>query len=63
MPVTTTADESLAKTKRGIAEAINGLSEIVVEHVWGWNDYNEIYRMKMTEVFVSLLAIREKLGE
>ena len=61
MSVTTTADEARDAAKQNINEAIKHLSAIVVEQVWGHDDYTEDYQAKLRDAFRELLTLRDRL--
>lgn len=59
--MTTQADEHRNKAREDIDSAIKNLSEIIVDKVWGWDDYKKDYLQELKEVFVELIKIREKI--
>ena len=62
MSTTTTADEKLQNAKEEINSAIKNLSEIVINQVWGYDEYREEYFDKMQSALTELLKIRKSLG-
>ncbi len=62
MSVQTTADDCRDKAREGVLDAIRGLSQIVVERCWGYDEYTEEYRYELSEVLQGLIVIRERLG-
>ncbi len=62
MGVITTADEMLSSAKNHIKEAARDLSQIIVDEVYGHDEFSEEYKEKMREVLNDLIAIKIKLG-
>jgi hypothetical protein len=61
MGVRTTADEKVESALESINNAIQSLSDIVVNQCWGHDSWNVEYRAKLEESFLSLMEIRKKL--
>ena len=62
MSVRTTADEKLDLAREGVAQAIAGLDAVVVERVWGWDEFSTEYRGQLRQIMNLLLEIRGDLG-
>lgn len=61
MGVRTTADESLDRADTHIKDAIRELAEIVVNQVWGHEEYNHEYREKIKKSLTQLIEVRDLL--
>jgi hypothetical protein len=57
MSVITTADEKRDAAKDNIKAAIKNLSEIIVDEVWGSDDFNQEYKTKLFLAMSTLLEI------
>lgn len=62
MSVTTTADEMLNSAKSHVKEAASALSQIVIDEVWGHDEFSEEYKEKIRESLNDLVKIKIKLG-
>lgn len=62
MSVRTTADEKIDEAKDHIQEAIECISEVVINRCWGASEYTVEYRNKLRTQLVSLLDTRDSLG-
>jgi hypothetical protein len=62
MSVRTSADEHLDSAKEYLNLAILNLNKIVVERVWGAEEFSKEYTEIMTETMFELLKIQNKLG-
>ncbi|MFA5299856.1 MAG: hypothetical protein WC389_16855 [Lutibacter sp.] len=61
MTVKTTADEKIESAKNHVKSAIKDLSDILVDNVWGWNSYNQVYQTKLQESLNALMNIKRDL--
>ncbi len=59
MSVNTTADEHLEKARTSLRDTIEELSQIIVRHVWGWDEFNEDYSESLDLAFEHLLTARK----
>jgi hypothetical protein len=57
--VNTAADEHLEKARTSLRDTIEELSQIIVHHVWGWDESNEDYSESLDLAFEHLLAARK----
>ncbi len=57
----TAADDLRDSTRESITEAIKNLAEIVIDKVYGHDDYTEEYKNRLTEVLIDLIKIANKL--
>jgi hypothetical protein len=62
MSVRTQADECLDRAKSGINDSITDLSQIVINRVWGSDEYKPEYKKKIDDSLITLLKIRDDLG-
>ena len=62
MSVITEADKALDRTKHSVEDAVKNLSKIIVDQVWGHDDFSKEYKEELQRVFASLILVREKLG-
>ena len=58
MSVTTTADEHKEKAKENISDAIANIGVIVIDEVWGTEQYTDEYLAMLTTTLSKLLVIR-----
>ena len=63
MGVRTSADEKVDEARQSIREAARALSQVVVEEVWGHDEYNNEFRTTLREVLNGLLDLKQKLGD
>lgn len=61
MSVRTAADEKIDKAKDHIQDAIEYLSEVVINRCNGTSDYSSDYLNKLQRQFIELLNVRENL--
>jgi len=61
MGVRTTADERRDKSKEHVNNAIAEIAQIVVDEVYGSEDYTDEYKLTLREVLNELLVIRDRL--
>ena len=61
MSIVTTADEQLAQVHYSLTDAITALSDIVVNRVWGWDDFNDDFKKTLIDEYTALLAVRARL--
>lgn len=61
MSVRTTADEKRDAAKDNIENAIKNLSEIVVDKVWGYDDFTKEYKKELLMATLKLIEIRDCL--
>ena len=62
MSTETEADRMLDKAKDNVQSAIENLSTIIVDKVWGHDDFNKEYKMRIMKSFYDLVDIRERLN-
>lgn len=58
MSVTTEADEIIESIKKDIDSAIKSLSEIIIDRVWGYDDYGDDYKDNLANAMHDLLKLR-----
>jgi hypothetical protein len=63
MGVKTDADKELDAAQNYIQMAIECLSKIEVERVWGYNKWKGSYKKKIRGCLISLLDVRDELGD
>lgn len=63
MSVKTTADEKLDAAKWNIRDAYQSLAEIVVQKIWGYDEFGSEYKDKIQEAMNTLLNLEKELGE
>lgn len=61
MSVRTEADEHRDAAVEHINEAAQHLSKIVIERVWGWDEYKKEYLVKLEKALHDLLNMRNGL--
>lgn len=61
MSIRTTADEKRDTAKDNIETAIKNLSEIIVDKVWGSDEFNEEYKNKLLLAMSKLLEIQASI--
>ena len=61
MSAQTTADESRDGAQDHIDDAVSCLASLVIEQVYGWDDYSEEYRGKLRAALMDLLRIQSEL--
>jgi len=59
--VVTTADESMAEVNCAFDTVLQGLSRVVVEECWGYEDYNDDFKAVLRDVFRVMLEQRARL--
>lgn len=59
MSVRTTADEKIHEAKDHIQQAIECLSEIIINRCYGTSEYSEGYLNKLRKQLIELLNLRE----
>jgi hypothetical protein len=62
MSVITSADAYLDSAKNHVNDAILSLNKIVIDRVWGVEDFNQSYMEAITETMFELLKLQRKLG-
>lgn len=62
MSVQTTADEHLSAAREAVREAIKNLAKIVVEEVWGHDEYTRDFKEDLRQAQDELIGVRERLG-
>ena len=55
------ADERRDKAVENIKEAIGHLGKIVIDEVWGTEDYNKEYMLKLRDTLYQLMSIRDDI--
>lgn len=60
--MTTTADEKLASAKQHIEDAIKDLSEILIDKVWGWDEFRDGVWVVLQASLFELMELRNKLN-
>jgi len=63
MSVQKDADKALDDAKDHISKAIKSLSEIIVDQVWGYDDWTDTYTKKIQDSFYALIKTRDALNE
>jgi hypothetical protein len=61
MSVRTTADECLDRVKASVNDSITDLSEVVINRVWGSDEFKVDYQKTLKESLFILLKIRDDL--
>lgn len=61
MSVNTEADKKLRDAKDHIDDAIDDMFEIVMGKVWGWDDFNVSYQMKLRQTLQKLIDVKLEL--
>ncbi len=61
MGVTTAAHERIDDAKENVANAINNISAIAIERVWGWDEFNKEFRQELNKILFELMDIRDRL--
>ena len=61
MSVVTTADEKIYSAKEHIKGAIDDLTKIFVDEVWGSDEFSQEYREKYRKAWLDLIAMRENV--
>ncbi len=61
MSVKTTADEHLNAALEKIQGAVKDISEIVVNHCCGYDEYNSPYHEALKRSMMELMEIRDRL--
>lgn len=61
MSVRSTADEKISSAKDHIKQGIKDLSEIVIDEVYGTEDFSASYIQKVYECMQELISIKQKL--
>ncbi len=62
MSVTTEADRCLDNAKESTQSAVENLSKIIVDKVWGHDDWNDVYSNNMKKAWMLLMEARDLLG-
>lgn len=61
MSIHTQADKCIDRAIDGINKAVEALSEVVTEKVWGTDEYGTDYKRRVREAFNELLEARDKI--
>jgi hypothetical protein len=61
MSVRTTADAARDKAREHVGAAVKELSTILIEEVWGHDDYSKEYLETLNDVFVKLIQIKKQI--
>jgi hypothetical protein len=61
MAVRTTADDAVTKVSDGLNLAIEGLREIIIDRVYGHDNFNGSFRSDLTTTLITLLEVRDNL--
>ena len=56
----TTADEKIASAKQHIDEAIKDLSAVVIDKVWGTEDFQPSYLLFLRNVMIKLMGLFDR---
>lgn len=61
MSVRTTADEKRDAAKDNIEKAIKNLSEIIIDKVWGHDDFTQEYKKELFLAMSKLIEIQDRI--
>ena len=61
MSVNTSADEHRDAAVTNVGNAIQNLTEIVINECWGYDDYGSDYRDVLRKTLMDLIEIRDRL--
>lgn len=61
--MTTDADAKVENARQHIIAAIEDLSEVVVDRIWGSEQFRVDYRQKLLKCMNDLIQMREDLGD
>lgn len=61
MSVTTTADEIRENIRKDLDKVIFNMRLLVIDEVWGWNDYKDKYQEDMFQWLIQIKNIRKEI--
>lgn len=61
MSVDTTADEKRDEVKKHVEQSLSLLKEIIVDEVWGYDDFSSDYKELLDECMAYLLKVKRRL--
>lgn len=61
MSVRTSAQENRDDAKKDINDAIKQLSEIVIDEIYGWDEFTSEYLETLKDILFKLLEIKKEL--
>lgn len=61
MSVTTTADEIRENIRKDLDKVIFNMRLLVIDEVWGWNDYKDEYQEDMFQWLIQIKNIRKEI--
>ena len=61
MSVTTTADERITSSKGHVQLALENLNDVVIQKVWGADEFSAEYRAQLRNWHQRLLELRDEM--